>query len=305
MEVPASLAGDGRRRAEVLVRLDIETCINLHAGSPRIDFHTRIENRAKDHRVRVLFPTWLATGESISDAHFDVVCRDVKILQPSYDEWTEDAPVTMPLRSWCAATDGSIGLALFSRGLPEYELCDTAERPLALTLLRSVGSLGGGPGNLALSRPAGPDIPTPGAQCLGAWTFEYAILPFQGSWEEAGITRAAAEYVNPLYGYSPIAQNSPSFSPTTALAVLEPDLLEYSAFRQLPGGGTELRVFNPTSATTQGRAEFPGLVITQAACTDLLGHTLVVPEFSGSTVGFTVGPKKIVTLRLGLKEAGT
>jgi hypothetical protein len=110
--------------------------------------------------------------------------------------------------------------------------------------------------------------------------------------------------MSPLYGYSPIARNSPSFSPTAALAVLEPDLLEYSAFRQLPGGGTELRVFNPSNASIQGRAEFPGMAIAQAACTDLLGHTMSVPEISGSTVGFTVGPKKIVTLELALKEAG-
>jgi mannosylglycerate hydrolase len=67
----------------------------------------------------------------------------------------------------------------------EYELL--ADPPeLALTLLRSVGQI-----SRDLHRyreePAGPQTPTPGAQCLGVSAADLAVYPHAGPWHEDGV----------------------------------------------------------------------------------------------------------------------
>ena len=65
----------------------------------------------------------------------------------------------------------------------EYELL-TDPPELALTLLRSVGQI-----SRDLHRyrdePAGPQTPTPGAQCLGVSAADLAVYPHAGAWRNA------------------------------------------------------------------------------------------------------------------------
>jgi alpha-mannosidase len=88
-------------------------------------------------------------------------------------------------------------LALYSRGLPEYEALqdetDTINK-VALTLYRSVGYLSRG--NLA-TRPgwAGPGYATPEAQMIGKYTFEYA-MNFSGRASDADVTVMRRDYMH-------------------------------------------------------------------------------------------------------------
>jgi hypothetical protein len=79
---------------------------------------------------------------------------------------------------------GGRGLAIFNRGLPAVEVTrDGSGTKLALTLLRCVGWLSRD--DLWNRRvAAGPLVPTPGAQCLGSYSFEYAIFPHPGDWRQ-------------------------------------------------------------------------------------------------------------------------
>ena len=81
-------------------------------------------------------------------------------------------------------------LALMTKGLPEYE---AREGELALTLLRCVGILSRGGGEIE-TRPwrAGPQIATPGGQCLGRHRFEYAL--YLGRLDDVELLRAAHDY---------------------------------------------------------------------------------------------------------------
>jgi hypothetical protein len=55
MTVPCELAPDRKARGSAVVDLPITTRISLAAGVPRVDIHTEIDNRARDHRLRVHF----------------------------------------------------------------------------------------------------------------------------------------------------------------------------------------------------------------------------------------------------------
>jgi mannosylglycerate hydrolase len=103
------------------------------------------------------------------------------------------------LSETCPSGQAEAGLAILNRGLPEYEvLPDGGHNTIALTLLRCVGYLSRGEGDMP-TRPglAGPPLVTPEAQCQGLHTFEYAILPHPGDWR--AMYRDAYNFRAPIY----------------------------------------------------------------------------------------------------------
>jgi alpha-mannosidase len=178
METPAELETDRKSRSRKTVRLPLSSRVTLTAGVERVDIHTEIDNQARDHRLRVHFAAPFAVDEAAYDGHFEVVRRPVGV--PAFDaSWAEQPRPEVPQRAFCAVSDGTNGLLVANRGLPEVEVLRRGDgnTEIALTLLRCVGWL---------SRddiperkgPAGPKLPTPGAQMAGHWAFDYAIIPF-------------------------------------------------------------------------------------------------------------------------------
>jgi alpha-mannosidase len=182
--LPESLADDRVRRSKLTVPCLIRTRVSVLAGVPRVDIQTEIENRVSDHRLRALFPVGARARESHAESAFWVETRPVTLPRAT-SQWSEQPVGTHPQRRFVAAGDGTQGLLLGVRGLPEYELLAAkGGSDIALTLLRCVGWLSRG--DLA-ERPghAGPMLPTPGAQCHGTFRFEYCIVPFAGHWGSA------------------------------------------------------------------------------------------------------------------------
>ncbi len=177
MEVPASLTADRRARTRQTVILPITSCITLTHGIPRVDIHTTVENRARDHRLRVHFPAPFAADYAEHDGHFEVVRRPVGV--PPYDEtWIEEPRPEVPQRAFTVIRDGAGGgLLIANRGLPEVAVLPqkNGNAEIALTLLRCVGWLSRDDFSTRRGH-AGPMLETPGAQMLGTWEFDYAIL---------------------------------------------------------------------------------------------------------------------------------
>lgn len=182
--VPEGLGEDRAERSGGLLDLPITTLVGLSPGVRRIDFATTVENHARDHRLRVHFPTSIHTDVSYAEGHFDVVTRPLALPRDT-EEWREEPVPTQHQRTFVDVNDDRSGLLIANRGLSEYEvipLDDGVE--VALTLLRCVGWLSRGDLGCRLGN-AGPSLPTPGAQCPGKHTFEYALVPHQGGWENA------------------------------------------------------------------------------------------------------------------------
>ena len=152
----------------------------------RIVLVTTVENHARDHRLRVHFPTPIHTDVSHAEGHFDVVTRPLALPQPAED-WREQPVTTHHQRTFVAVNDGQVGLLVANRGLPEYEVMPGKKNEnggvtVALTLLRCVGWLSRDDLHCRRGH-AGPGLSTPGAQCPGRHTFEYALVPFDPSAE--------------------------------------------------------------------------------------------------------------------------
>jgi alpha-mannosidase len=196
LELPLlrAAAADRQSRTSETVTVPVTIDATLDAGSPRVAFAVSLDNRASDHRLRVLFPTGAANVETArADTAFDVVSRPAR--QPVPAMIRNEAPVSnAPMISLVDAGDSLAGATVIGKGLMEYEIVGD-EPAIALTLIRAVGDLSRNDLATRPSGQAGPPVATPAAQCLGRHRFEMAFEP-RGAPPCAGTLLASARAHN-------------------------------------------------------------------------------------------------------------
>lgn len=178
MNIPAEITPDRKSRSSNMTSIEIKSELTLNKDIPRVDIRTSIDNRAKDHRTRVLFPTGIKTDQYFTDNQFVLTERIIN----KYDfqsGWVEQPRPEVPQKLFCFVNDENKGLLVANQGLPEVEVFkDSADEDvIAITLLRCTGWLSRD--DLKL-RPhsAGPNLETPGAQEIGTHVYTYSIIPF-------------------------------------------------------------------------------------------------------------------------------
>lgn len=167
--------GRGERSAES-VEIPVRVLVSLSRGAPWAEAEVSVDNCARDHRMRLLFPTGLQADLSHAGAPFDVVRRSRADVVSG-----KLAVARQPCTEMVALQDGSGGLAVFTDGLYEYE--HTEDGTLALTLFRGNGFIS----NDQSSLPVQESWLVPGNQCLGPARYRVAVCPYAGSLDEAGI----------------------------------------------------------------------------------------------------------------------
>ena len=198
--VPERYDEESRQRSRETVALPITSWVTIYADLPRVEIRTQVENRARDHRLRVLFPSGLKTESSRAEVQFGTIARPHTVEDPGWEEkmWSAKPVPIYSQQRYMFLSDGECGMALLNRGLPEYEVYKTEEGDtVALTLFRGVGCLGRRDLSHRPGRPSGMSVPTPDAQCLGKRVAEYALVFFRGDWTRAGIPAQALEFNAP------------------------------------------------------------------------------------------------------------
>ncbi len=176
-DLPRSIERDRKSRHPRTTPSEVTVRLTLRTDSRRLDIETDFNNRAFDHRLRAWFPTGLVVDEIVSDGHFMLNCRPV--TRPSGEDWAQPAPPTWPQQDFTWIHDGQTGLAVFNRGLPEFETFRQEDGKViyAVTLLRCVDWLSRDDFSSRKNTNAGPTLHTPDAQCIGRHTFRYAVMP--------------------------------------------------------------------------------------------------------------------------------
>jgi len=232
-----------------MIECPIESEIKLFSNIQRIEFKTKFDNKACDHRLQVEFPTAIKTDYVYAEGHFDVVKRSINV--PDSEGWKEKAYKTAHNSGFVDINDGEYGLAILNKGLPEYEIIPE-NNTVALTLLRCVGWLSRGDMEYKKGN-AGPSFFTPEAQCLEENTFSYALIPHQGSWAEASIPQKTKQYKTKALTKQ--LKNQPgNLSDKYSFTELEGEHLEISAIKKHEFEDKLLiRVYNPTNRETSGK----------------------------------------------------
>ncbi len=186
---PAGLTPDGTARSAEVHDTVVSMRVELRTGEPFVRLTVRIDNQHLDHRVRLHVPLASLAVASYAEGQFGVIERGLS----SEGGYGEEPIPTFPAGAFVDAG----GAALLLEHVTEYELVDGG-RELAVTLLRAVGQLSRSV-HPYREEPAGPELPTPGAQCLGAMTTQIAVLPHAGTWSAAGVLDAAERFRHDLH----------------------------------------------------------------------------------------------------------
>jgi len=256
IDLPAALTGDRTMRKESTVPCAISSLITLTAGVPRIDIETRVDNRARDHRLRVIFPAGIETDYSWAEQPFDVVKRGIRL--PDLNDYPGEKPSPAhPQLSFVDVSDGQDGLMIANQGIYEYEVVDNEDRSIALTLLRCTDRLHFG--HFFHSE----ETRIPEAQCIGEHSFRYSIIPHQGGWEAA--YRQAREFRFPLKAVRgcPLEEERLTnygkavvdvLPPVGSFLRVEPVDLEVTAVKKHEvNDSLVVRLFNPDEKPVKGR----------------------------------------------------
>ena len=239
--LPKELTANRTGRSQETVDAKIDTVVSLYPRVRRIDFQTRVDNLAHDHRLQVEFPTPIVSTYADAEQAFDVVRRPLDLPQNTTD-WIEQPRPEAPIQNFVSISDGKIGLTLAVRGLPEYQARkETQGMTLALTLLRCVGWLSRD--DLATrSGHAGPALETPGAQEIGVYNFEYALIPAEGDWRNTFADAHA--FATPLRAVE-TSIHAGALAPAASFVAATPREFVISAIKQAEdGAGLIVRGYN-------------------------------------------------------------
>ena len=294
LAVPRELAPDRKARSPEMVDLPVTTRISLAAGVPRVDIHTEVDNRARDHRLRVHFPVPFNAQEADFDGHFEIVRRPLAL--PAFDDtWVEQPRPEKPQRAFTSLSDGKIGLTIANRGLPEAEALKTPSgaAEIAVTLLRCVGWLSRGDFSTRKGH-AGPGMETPGAQLPGGHSFDYSILPQAGGippFEQAYAFQAPMRPVNTTL-------HAGSLPATSALVQASPREFVLSAIKSSEDrNGWIVRGYNLTDHPLEVKLT-PWRPFARVEVANLAEEALdvLIPAADGSVL-LPVGGHAIVTVK--------
>jgi alpha-mannosidase len=228
-----------RRELEGIGTLDVTATVA--PGVPYVRCDVRLDNRASDHRLRLRFPTRAELG--IARTTFDAT--PVTVTRPDDTGWVHPAPHTFIHHGWIDVD----GLVVGAPGLPEAELTEDA---LFITLVRSVGMLA----RIRLRTrpvPAAPEMPAPGAQCIG---------PINATIVIAADSREAEAAEIGLWGV--LGDTHPLLAGDASLLELHAERSVLSACKPAErGDGVVVRVLNPSAHSDDVTLRF-GLDIAQA-----------------------------------------
>jgi mannosylglycerate hydrolase len=236
------------KRATEEREVTIRTSITLHRGERGIKLRTLIDNTVEDHILKVVFPTGIQAEHSAAAGHFYVDRRPIRPVHEHQGGYYPDMQ-TLPLQTFVDVSDGTIGLAVISKDLAEYEVKNNADRTIAMTLLKSTRTVVCTEFRTAAKYPS-----DNGCQMLGKTQLEYGLTIHDGDYLEGKIHDVAQRFNTPLRlvqtGY-----HTGQLPSQTSLFSLEGELVLSAMKQSEDGNSVVMRVFNPTGKPIQGKVK--------------------------------------------------
>ncbi|HPO16378.1 MAG TPA: hypothetical protein PLI09_23280 [Candidatus Hydrogenedentes bacterium] len=280
--LPEKLDLPSYTRVERRIALHITDFLYVEKDSPCLRVHSVIQNTIQDHRLRVLFPTGIEEAEkSFAETPFALVERDIAIPEESA-HWQERINPEKAFTSYFGTQDVTGGLAVLSPwGLHEYEVLQSPDHSLALTLFRATRQTVGTDGE-------------PDGQLLQTLEFDYAIWPFLGAFDPAQAARIVAEMQTGirvhLADQAPLPYSFLNIEPgKTVVTALKPAHDNHDAV---------IRFWNPGKAKVTEQINFNQEIKSASLCTLNEDPIQTIPVEKGHSVKVPVPPGGLATIRI-------
>lgn len=281
---PAALTQDRTARSAEVRPTIVTMRAELRTGEPFVRLAVQFDNQSLDHRVRLHVPTARSATVSHAEGQFAVTERGLS----SEGGYGEEPIPTFPAAAFVDAG----GAAVLLEHATEYELVEGG-RELALTLLRGVGQLSRSV-HPYREEPAGPEIPTPGAQCLGTTSTRIAVIPHPGTWSESSVLAAAECFRHDLHAVPGRAEPGTALTGASGLTVTGDGIVMSSLRRR--ADWLELRLVAQHDVPTVAVVAAQGLRTARRA--DLLGRPGEDLPLAGDRLELPMGAWEIATVQL-------
>jgi mannosylglycerate hydrolase len=266
MEAPAALGSEDT--VEIPITVEIEEAPDGH-----FDLRVRYENTARNGRLRILLASPFRIDACIAGATFRQARRgrtDAVLPEEAPERYAaypgELVYTTRHHEHYVVAEGTQEHFWVADRGLPEYEIVETAEgSAVAITLHRAVGHLSVTGGRLRRCG-AGPHLPTPGAQCQRAMEAHIAFGLSTDGLQHA-VTRARSFALPPFVREMPfLPYLSGEGTVPRQLSFVESDneAIEVVSLRR-NGEAVIARLCNPTSEVQRARIRLRGWKVSSCA----------------------------------------
>ena len=171
-QLPAGYDFDKQARTSDTVVNPITLTCSLYKDSPRLDITAEVDNRSKNHRLRLHVNTDIDTDHATANAPFEFVSRNRRdYVDGPREDWSD------PNSGLIHVTDGSRGMAIFNEGLYEHQHLMNERNTIGVTLVRATGVINHEDGGDVLPSH---EWQVPGNQCLRTESFRLAIMPGDG-----------------------------------------------------------------------------------------------------------------------------
>jgi alpha-mannosidase len=301
MRIPDDAQGKDRRDTH-MIDLPITYTLFLGKDSRHLDAEITIDNRARQHRLRVLFPTYFGDAEvSRGGQPFDVVSRPI-FEETGIDGLSEQPWPTHPMQDICDVAGANAGLTVAAEGIFEYECIDTPARPLALTLLRC---------NNYINQEWTTLLPE-AAENIGEITYKLALFPHDGDWKNVygdaiGYLTAPAFTLNRqpeesvMVDYVPAERTLPDAG--SAVSITGANLMITAVKQSWNGKSLVVRVLNYGEDEQVGRLTltYPGRIVKHVYKTDLDENRTGEIANVGNSVVFALRAAGLATFEIEME----
>jgi alpha-mannosidase len=241
----------------------------------------------------VVFPTWLDTDQTHSEAGFDVIPRDIHVKKGN--AYYGRPNPQYPMHRFVDMSDGDKGFAIINdSGLREYEAMDSKDRPLAITLVRSFiyrncpafGRYEAYP-EMELSQVPGPN------EC------SYAIYLHTGDWTNGVFDQA--ETLNLPLEPAQAGPHKGTLPKSMSFLELQGGNLQLTAFKRAEDRKSTyiVRIFNPETRAVNAVLKL-WKPVKKAWLTDLDEDRIQKLSPKGNTIRFKMAKKRIATVEFGV-----
>lgn len=124
-------------RSQEMTEMVIRTQVTLEKDSSSVKLAVEFDNKAKDHRLRMMVPAGVSCPHHYADSVFEVVKRPNR----HSSAWANPSGCEHQ-QCFVGLNDEKGGLLIANIGNYEYEVLPDQDNALAVTLLRAVGEMG-------------------------------------------------------------------------------------------------------------------------------------------------------------------
>ena len=173
-------------------------------------------------------------------------------------DWSELEVSRYAMESFVTFNGDKAKGTIVTRGIPEYETTrENNSTQIKITLLRSIGWLSRNDISTRKSG-AGPLIPTPEAQCLGEYSFEYSLI-LHNDWSVEEAYKRAREFLLPPIGIQVNSHRKAELPSASNFLNELPEGVFISAFKISEDRKAYiLRLFNPTDEDKRIKIDLKG-----------------------------------------------